>query len=660
MMFKKFISAILTVCILMAGMTFTATVSAADETTYEIIFKDEFSSATIDTSLWESHGETLDGSKMLVGNGDWPTLKMPTLDADAVYRFSYKVMAPASGGDKNHELLKVMHSDSAGNGRSFGSYRPGYGFVFKSLNWAEPNFAKTDMNIWYTVETEFCEKQGSQYTQWTVKDATGAELFSERKDSLWNAYAATETTASVSGAKIWFYNNADSTLDIYVDDVMLEKTSSAGGGGTTESAALFEEDFDSFSSLNELQAGGIFSRGTKTNVVNKTLEISPDGYIYFDLKNKKNTVVYKMTYDIMTPEKGNGKGGINIYAEGTPSWSLGYFNSTEGFAGIKTEFVDASRVITGVEAGKWYTVKVEFLENATSGYIIYTLIDRATQKVLGTYAPDRFEAQDSAAVVSVNYNKFCIWNRNGSNETYYIDNMKLELQGAKPIFNADGVVIGDIAGNEITDLTAPVTPGIAEILLDFTTEVTQESADAGVKLIELDGEGNEREISISGVVDGSKYIISVNEPLKGNTKYIIKISKEIETEGGDSLSADCTVEFTTGAESFSINGDGIYIGSKKISNLSEITANASLAVKTKTLNTTADDEKVIICVSYYSGNKMVDTSLQIADVEKLSGGIVSKEFTAPADMTDIDSMQIVFWNSADGMLPYCGSITLSK
>ena len=199
------------------------TISKVAESDNPVLFNDDFSADTINTDIWESHGETVADGAMLISNGDWPTLKMPALSADNTYRFSYKVMAPTANGEKDSDLLKVMHSDAAGNGRSFGSYRPGYGFVFNSLNWGEPNFAYTQTGVWYTVETMFCEKEGSQFTKWTVKDEDGKVLFSNRVDSLWNANASVATTASVSGAKIWFYNNSSSALDIYVDDVKLEK-----------------------------------------------------------------------------------------------------------------------------------------------------------------------------------------------------------------------------------------------------------------------------------------------------------------------------------------------------------------------------------------------------------------------------------------------------
>ena len=659
MRFKQYLSGFLAICVIMSGMVFGTTAFAADGAVTEIVFKDEFSSA-LDTSLWESHGEKVAEGKMLVPKGGWPTLKMPTLDAESTYRFSYKVMSDMTSGNGKHELLKITHSDAGNNGRSFGSYRPGYGFSFRTLNWGESNFVKEETGVWYTVEVEFCEKDGEQYTNWTVKDESGEVIFTDSADSLWNANASVATTASVSGAKIWFYNNADYPLDIYVDDVTLEKVLESGEGQKPGSKPLFEENFDKAENLAALQAGGIFSRGTKTELVDGVLEIAPDGYIYIDIKNKAENTAYKMTYDIMAPEKGNGKGGLNFYAEQAPAYSLGYYNAMEGFAGIKREFINAKYVVAGMVPGKWYTVKIEFLENATAGYISYTVTDRETQKVFGTIAPDKFEGQDSADMVSGKHTRYCLWNRDGSDVTYHIDNMKMELQGAKPIFNAEKVFIGDIAGNEITDLSAPITPGIAEIVLDFTTEVTQESADAGIKLIETDDKGNEKEISISGTIDGSKYIISVNEPLKSNSHYLIKVSRNIETAGGDKLPSDYTVEFETGEESFSVKGEGIYSDGKNISGLSEIKANATVTVQAKALNTTKNDEKIVVCVSYFKGNKMVNTSLQLSDINKMSGGIVSKDFTAPTDMTDIDSVQVVFWNSADGMLACCDAITISK
>ncbi len=661
MKLKKFFSALLSVCLVIGTSVSVVTVTVAAETKSEVIFQDDFSAATLNTSLWESHGESLVDGTMLVSNGDWPTLKMPVLETDSAYRFSYKVMAAGTGGAGAHELLKVMHSDAANNGRSFGSYRPGYGFTFKSLNWANDlgysGSNVTANNVWYIVETEFCEIDGAQYTKWTVKDAVGNELYTDTVNSLWNANSATATAASVSGGKIWFYNNAGSTaLDIYVDDVTLEKITES----EVQTSTIYEQNFDGVGDIKGLTSDGIWTRPVGVDIVDGALEVSANGYIYFDIKNKNSYTAYKMSYDIMTPSKGNGKGGLNVFAEGGTSWSLGFFNSVEGLSGIKHGYDDKSHVISGTTAGKWYTVKVEFCENASAGYVIYTLIDRDTQKVLGTYTPQKFEAMDSASIVSGNHTHFCIWNRDGADEIYYIDNIKLEVQGEKPVFQADNVVIRDIAGNEITDLAAPITPGIAEIVLDFSAEVTQESAESGVSVAECGSDGSETLMDVSGVVDGSKYILSFSDLLKENTKYIIKISKTIKTENGDGLSNDCVVEFQTGKASCAIAGEGLYVGDAKITSAEEIGAGAPVNVKAKVLNATSAAKQVAICITYFKGNKMVATSLALENIAAQSGALLEKEFTTPSDMAGVDTMQIVFWNSATEMLPYCNSMLLSR
>ena len=74
----------------------SAGAAAAKKTEPETIFKDEFSSDSLDSSLWESHGETIENGAMLLSNGNWPTLKMPILDTDSAYRFSYKVLSAAN------------------------------------------------------------------------------------------------------------------------------------------------------------------------------------------------------------------------------------------------------------------------------------------------------------------------------------------------------------------------------------------------------------------------------------------------------------------------------------------------------------------------------------------------------------------------------------
>ena len=116
---------------------------------------------------------------------------------------------------------------------------------------------------------------------------------------------------------------------------------------------LFEQNFDNVCSIEKLTEDGVWTRPADVGILDGALEIQPNGYIYFDIKNKNNNTAYKMSYDIMTPAKGNGKGGLNVFAEGNTSWSLGFFNSVQGFAGIKHSYDDPARVILGTAAGTW-------------------------------------------------------------------------------------------------------------------------------------------------------------------------------------------------------------------------------------------------------------------------------------------------------------------
>jgi len=636
-------------------MVIGLTANAAGDT---ILIFDDFSQGTLDPQIWDSasHGIIENGSLKIMQN-KWPTLKLPELETDASYELSYKIMATAV--DPSPVGFRAYGTGS--QQMNFGTYRAGVGFARAYNIFFEDNspIAATNVNVWYTIKTEFSKKAGARYNKFTILDENGNVLWTETKAGLWNGSSKTlfaeNDPVEIKG--IYFYNEKNEGVPYYVDDVMFVKLAKP----TVKLNIIYEQNFDNVANIAALQADGKWSRATGVQIVNGTLEVPPDAYIYLNLDNKKENTAYKMTYDIMTPTNGNGNGGLNFYFEGNPSWSLGYFNAVNGLACVKHNHNNKSQIISGTQAGRWYTVKVEFYESATNGYIIYTLIDRETQEVLGTYAPPVFEASDAATIITTNYTKACIWNRNGSTETYYIDNIKLEIQGEKPVFKADEVIIRDLVGNEITDLTAPVTPGIANIILDFTTEVTQESAENGVELIECNQYGNEvAVVPISGVVEGSKYIISLSELLKENTKYIIKISKSIMTEEEEKLNKDFTVEFNTGRATSTIELDGIYLGDTKITDFEQIGTNVPITVKAKALNTTKNSIKVAVCVSYFCGHKMVCTALEEANVPALSGEIIEKIFTTPNNMMEIDSIQVLIWDSAVDMFPYCNTITLSR
>lgn len=660
---KKLLSMMLSFSMLLPAATAFETVANAEDN--NILYYEDFEGDTaLDSTIWKysNHGVVSDG-ELKIGKGKYPLLHLPDMESAKAYEFSYKIKFEQAGG-----TWKV-YEDASKNQIAFGAAKPGdLGFYWKQLNGVEVPGYNADIDKWYTIKIGFSTSTEKRFTEWTLLDESGEVINTQKENAMFkgeDAMTRISSDAEININDIYFWNVSNDG-NVCIDDITLKEIEFSESGSeepenpqepeNPNEGIVYEEDFEVGNISALLSNGNGWKKNANTNIVDGTLEIPEEAYIYFDMKNKNNDCVYKVSYDIMSPKSGNDAGGLNFVGQCETPWSLGTFNSKKGFAGIKRKFDDSSLIVSGTQAGKWYTIEVTFYERGMDGFIKYTVIDRETKSVLGSIEPDYFQAEDTGDAVSDNTIEFYVWNRDSSGETYYMDNIRFENLGQKPELNADKTVFIDYADNEITDLSGEITPGIKSIVLDFTAKVTEESAASGVKLIDYSTNSEGVEVPVTKSMDDCKYILTLENGLNENAKYAIKVAKSIHTELGENLTTGHTIEFNTGKNEAKLTADGLYTGDAKQESI--VSAGSDFAVKASLVNPTQEDGKCVVCVTYYKGNKMVRTELKTVNVSAKSGVNINETFTAPADMTDIDSMQVVFWNDAADMMIYSNAITL--
>ena len=656
--------AALALAVIMAVPAFSATVSADGEE--KILFHETFDGNVFTVpSVWSGHIQTFSNGEMLLPFQSWPALNLPVgqMNAAKSYELSYRIMFEKVPSVNNSSFRCYDYTNNV----SFGCAIPEKGWSWKNCateygiaqNPEDAEKSPAEINTWYTVKTEFCTDSANRYMRHTLLDEGGNVLFTKRENTIYSGLSdVTEIDAStpVTFTSLYFWNN-EMDSNVHIDDVILKEVDKTEPDDPEINNTVFEENFDS-QSFDALHARGWQRESAGIGFENGALSVAPDAYVYVRINNKSDIYAYRFTYDIMAKNAGVKNGGLNFYAEAETSWSLGFFNSVSGFNCGKVDFGDDARVIKGTEAGKWYTVQVEFYENAEGGYIIYTLFDKETGESMGTYSPSYFEGQETSGAVSGNSTYFCLWNRLGSTETYLIDNMKLENLGAKPSLKTDEIIIRDMVGNEITDLKSAISPGIADIVLDFTAELDADSAEQGVVLAERSEDGDVP-VEVTRKINGQFCTISPTEMLKANTQYVIKAAKTVTNTSGAALPQSYAVTFKTGSPLLAVEADGIYAGDTKIDSFSSLKANTQAVIKAKAMNPTFDDVDVLVCVSYYSGGKLERTEAFITTLSARSGRVIENAVTVPSDIANCDSVQAVFWNTAFDMQPYCRAITLT-
>lgn len=596
-----------------------------------VILQDSFSDGKCDLGLWDMQGASVDeNGSLVIPNGKFPYLYIPTVsDTDSAYRFSYTIK-----GDTNGNKVKV-YADKSSN-RGFGGFVSSQGFVFTKLNVnSAPEYAIANYNNEeYTVEVEFCEKTGGQFTKWTLKSSTGDVLYSTKKTSLWNSESGAAATDSIFGKRICFWNSGSNTSNVYIDDVKLEKI---------EASIDFEENFD-VADIDALCADGNGWRGnSKGSIENGQLKLPHNAWIYFDVVGKADAP-YKVTYDIMTTGETTTAGGTALIANDT--YLLGAYNPLIGLDTYKRTFDDATTIPVSEANGKWYTVTAEINETEANGYMRYTLTDKETQTVVGTYTLPMLKNEKDEAI-TLNASAFYFWNRGGADSVTYIDNLKFEKINTKMYIAS--ITATDKSGN-VVELNDDTTPSLAKINVQLTSIPL--AAD-GITLTEKDGSS----VETAAAPATNNIEITVTGALKSNTTYTLTIPNSITDENDIALENPITIDFTTNAKT--TTGRITSIGD--LTDFNDLPAGGTVDVKATVNNSGDADKSAALIATFYKGD--IFSGVQIKnDITVTAGTTEDITFTVnvPTDMTDVTSIKVFLWDSLSGLVPYSNYSALTK
>ncbi len=663
----------------------------SDEDEEGVLLNENFDSENISdltSGAWYRPGGniTFKNGAMGFAPGSYIYFNINDKDTSTTYEVTYDIMSEKSGNGGGG--LNFYSGDD--NPFCLGMFNSAVGLACeKEVKEAAYVISGTKADKWYTVSVRFNDSDDNKFITYTLTDKeSGKVLGTHTPEKFEKQNASVEVSGNHTSYAIWNRDDNGASDETYFIDNLSFKVAKDQSKpesnpvnppvgpenpvnppvgpeepvepeDPTVGEVVFRENFDN-STIADLYARGWARASSGVKFEDNALKMEPNQYIAFYVYNRNVKNVYRFSYDVKAKAAGNSKGGLNVYAQGKFIWSAGMFNSTNGLGCLKMDHGDSSRVIKGTEAGKWYTVVVDFCENGENSSISYTLIDKESGEELGSreYAP--IEAMTGGGSLTEPVSEFWIWNREGSDEVFLVDNVKFENLGAKPTFSEKSVYVKDMIGNKVADLTAPVTPGVSSIELDFGASMNEDSLKEGVTFAERTASGDDVAVELDAKLSGNKYILTPKDMLKENTKYVLKVSKTVKGTGGANLPKTYAVEFTTGSYEVGVESDGVYDGANKVDAITSFVANKSYTVKGKVMNTTEDTADLVVCVSYFKGGKMVKTEVFVSKIQPKSGDTIEQTFTVPAGVADCDSAQVVFWNGADKLNPYCKAITLKK
>jgi len=618
---------------------------------------ENFASDFRDSNLWvnNTHG-TIANGVMTIEAGKYPYIKLPdSLNVEKAYKFSYKIMGTTRCNASDTEKYALFKPYSDVGGANFVGYRPGQGFTCVGNDWTDsfkvtgPEYEK--LNEWYMVEVEFCQSTTIGYSKWTIKDSAGKILYSKKINGGLKKYTDGEgfVTQNLAGSKICLWNNM-SDAPVVIDDIKISQIS-----GTISDTVLLDETFD-VEDITALKNNGNGWRGNDGGIVtveNNELQLHSGAWIYFDIPQKTNVDAYRVSYDIkMTGVTGTERiNGVipNTALVATGGYLLGVYNPLLGLCPHKLDFSPQYTIPVSEANGKWYTVSVEFSENADISFMKCTLTDRESGQIVGVYNHPYLESDTSNAMVTNNSTSFYFWNRGGEGSIAYIDNVKFEKIDISLDINVNtDIVAKDCFGNDVK-LGDGVTPALTDIYMTFTDYVTQESAESSIMLREKDGE----EVLSNVSVVGKTVILNLEKLLKVGTTYELLINDTVSTAAGITLKGPVMIEFTTGTPPVV---DAINVPA---ANLSELIPNGVLTIEVVSGNFTSIDKKATVISTFYSDTGL--ESVQIFDPVMVPAGEVNNwtvDINVPEDLSQIVLMKVFLWNDLTEMRPYLDSVEL--
>lgn len=612
---------------------------------------ENFAGEFCDSNLWKNntHG-TIENGVMTIEAGKYPYFKLPdSLDTEKAYRVSYKIKGSTATANTGTQTLYKAYSDVGG--ANFIGYKPGQGFTCAGNDWTD-TFIVTGaeyekLNEWYLVETEFCQSAANGYSKWTIRDASGKELYSKRIEGGLKKYTGGEgfVTQNLAGTNICLWNNM-SDASVAVDDFTVSLIPPK-----ESSNVLLEETFDVVD-LTALKANGNGWRGNgggTVTVADGMLQLHKGAYIYFDILKKTNKNVYKVSYDIkVTGESVSESDGMlpntALVANTSPDYLLGVYNPLKGLSTHKLDFAAEHTISVSQANDKWYTVTAEFSENADISFMKVTLIDKASGEIVGTYAHPYLEGGSSNQMITANATSYYFWNRGSDGSVAYIDNVKFE-KIFPPYLNPDiDITATDYFGDSVK-VTDGMTTMIEKIDMRFLTAITQESAAAGITLKEKDGAAVLTQIS----ADEKNVSMTFGQLLKANTTYVLSIADTVESTADIIFDGPITIEFITAAEEKAAAA----INPLPVANLGALTAGGTFQVDAVVVNPGDNEVAATMIAAFYSDNVLVNA--QISNPLSVSVGKTQRlnfDIAVPQDMSRIDLMKVFLWSDLSGLVPY--------
>ena len=437
----------------------------------------------------------------------------------------------------------------------------------------------------------------------------------------------------------WSKKNATAYFDNLLVEQLDKKPVIEEDPGTIPDGIDITDDFESYNTVNDMGVYGITGKEL-SSVVEEA------GNKFFRLGLNSETDSIWATRSFVKVDEGI----LNVktrFRSSDPTlsvplsvWSSNdksffYILVTEGkiYAG------DHAKQLAPLKADTWYDVDAVFNLN-TKTYTV-SISDGTDTIKSGNLI---FGNTDMTDINSV---RMQCWSKVNANADF--DNLSIKSSMAVPEITENSVTFYN-ATNELTN----VSTGTSKIVIDFKTYMDADSLD-GIKLI---NKKTNTEVAVTAQKTQKTYEMVLDKLLEGNTTYALIIPGTVKNRNDIALGEDKTVTFVTesSAGGLSVKIANISNGEQEVSTLTDlIAAGAATTISLNYQNGTEPQNDTNICVitSYYSGERLVKTSVMNKTVSKDTVNTVLK-YDMPIESKDgVDCIKVFVWDTVNNMKPYC-------
>lgn len=351
----------------------------------------------------------------------------------------------------------------------------------------------------------------------------------------------------------------------------------------------------------------------------------------------------KLSFDVLP-----GGGASVIGLSGGAFWPMVYFSSG-GRVQLRSVYEkDATQAThkdyTSYEVGKWYSCSIVY--DFDKGVIEVSLCPED-----GTISKTVFENIDLARYQ--NFATVQLQTHGGSSgRNAYWDNVKVELDSLDPVVTSQNVAVYT---NDVAEDKASVNPTANKIEIDFNATMDEETLEGMVTLTNVtDGE----DVSFTGSVNKTKYVMTLSEHLLANKEYKIFVSKDVENIKGVALGDDFTTTFKTNAGKVEATLTGLVQNNSEVLEFAGLAGGVDATVNIAVKNSTGIKKEAILLYNYYSGKRLVKSVVRDVTIAADAFDTIVSDTVKIESLTGVDCVKVLLWDNFTNIKPMSTNITL--